>query len=91
MWARIFYDEMCHPSVLLRITEWISAFVAIALIVTVSVVVMATTGLWMRLLYGSLYFLVVCLILFWLLARRELSRELKRRIALSGQRWSELT
>ncbi len=30
---------------------------------TVSIVVFATTGLWMRLLYGSIYLLVACLIL----------------------------
>jgi Flp pilus assembly protein TadB len=91
IWARIFYDEMCHPSVWLKITEWISAIAAMALVVTVSVVVIATTGLWMRLLYASIYFLVACLILLWLLVRRELSRELKNRIALSSRQWSELT
>jgi len=43
------------------------------------------------LLYASIYLLVACPILFWLLAKRELSRELKSRTAQSGQRWSELT
>jgi len=52
IWARIVYDEMRHPSVWLRITEWISAIAATGLVVIISIVLIATTGLWMRLLYG---------------------------------------
>jgi small-conductance mechanosensitive channel len=91
VWARIFYDEMRHPPVWLRITDWISAITAIAFVGTVSVVVVATSGFWMRLLYGLIYFLAVLLVLLWLLAWQRLTRELKAQIALSGQNWSELT
>jgi hypothetical protein len=63
IWARIFYDEISHPSLWLRITYWISIISTIALVVTVSVVVIATTGLWMRLLYGLLYIIVACFVL----------------------------
>jgi hypothetical protein len=91
MWARIFYHEIRHPSVWLRITEWISAIVAVILIVVVSVFVMSTAGLKMRLLYESIYFVVGCRIFLWLRWRRQLTRELKTRIAVSGQGWSELT
>lgn len=91
IWARTFYDGMSHPSLWLRITEWISAVIAVALVLTVSVVLIATTGLWMRLLYGLTYILVACFFLLWLLARRKLSREMKTRIALSGEQWNELT
>jgi Flp pilus assembly protein TadB len=91
IWARIFYDEIRHPPVWLRITDWISAITAVALVGTVSVVVVATSDFWMRLLYGLIYFLAALLVLLWLLARQRFARELKARIALSGQKWNELT
>ena|SRR2546426_934948 len=89
-WTRIFY-EMSHPPVWLRITDWISAITAVALIATVSVVVLATSGFWIRLLYGLIYVLAALLILFWLAVRRRFARELKARIALGNQTWGELT
>ncbi len=89
-WVRIFY-EMSHPPVWLRITDWISAITAVALIATVSVVVLTTNGFWIRLLYGLIYVLAASIVLFWLAVRRRFARELKARIALGSQRWGELT
>jgi hypothetical protein len=91
IWARIFYDEMRHPPAWLRITDWISMTATIALIATVSVVVIATGGFWMRLLYGLICTLAALVAILWLLTRKRFTQELKTRIALSGQRWSELT
>jgi hypothetical protein len=91
IWARIFYDEMSRSSLWLKITEWISGIAAVALIATVSLVVFTTGVLWTRLLYGFFYVIVALVAIVWLLARRKFKRELKAQIALSGQRWSELT
>jgi len=91
IYAKIFYDEMSHPSMWLRISNRIAAAAAVILVVTICVVVIATSGFWIRLLYGITFGFFALLFLCWIFLKRRFGRELKTRTALSGSMWSELT
>ncbi|MGC2322200.1 MAG: hypothetical protein WA463_06180, partial [Terriglobales bacterium] len=81
-WARVFYQEWAHPSVWLTVSTWVGAISAALCVLAVSVVVVAMSGFWMRLLYGFAYALVGLHVFVWISDKRKYSRELKAYLAL---------
>ncbi len=91
IWARIFYNEMSHPSFWLRASNRIAAVTAAAFVLAVSVVVITMSGFWTRLLYGIAYGLAALYGVVWGLAERRYSRDLKDFAALNREIWRDLT
>jgi len=89
--AQIFYDEMSHPPVWLRVSNWIAAITGVAGGVAVSAVIIATSGLWIRLLWGLAYGLVALHIFAWVCTKLRYLQQLKAHRALGRARWSDLT
>jgi len=91
IWARIFYDEVYHPPLSLRVSYWIAGITAVVCVAFVFIVILAMSGFWTRLLFGIGYGLTSLFVAIWVLRWRRCVRDLKEHIKLSGEGWGDLT
>jgi ABC-type multidrug transport system permease subunit len=91
IWARIFYGELFRPSLWLRLSYWVAAITAVLVLAIVSAVIFATSGVWMRLLWGLADGLVVLSAFIWVFGKLKNMQESQGYRAISRARWSDLT
>jgi len=86
-----FYWDMSHPPKPLRITNWVAGVTAAAGVLAISVVIILTGGVWVRILYVMIYGIVALALFKWVVYTRSFSRERKFRGAVERAIWRDAT
>lgn len=88
---RQFNWDMSHPPKPLKITYWVAGVTAAAGVLAVSILIILTGAVWMRILYVVVYGVVALVLFKWVVERRSFSREMKFRGAVERAIWRDVT